>query len=181
MEYLEEHDNLRRKTSIHDNQNNNISLSTKPGNNKFQKNVELTPIADRKNSEAMRNEVLNKMNVLKKKKPGCLLLGICGGQSSGKSVISSYLKKHLKHSKIICEKDFFIGNKDRRKSLAEEKLKNIDLNNENDEYPNTRKHRLVETNSIQCFDFETFKSNLESVQKGNVTKFQKWDKEKHIM
>jgi uridine kinase len=173
MEYIDDHNNLRKYSEeVSD-------LKAKPLT-KEKYNLELTPSANRKNSEAVMQDIKLDINQRVKKGAKILIMGICGGQSSGKSKISAYLKKHINNSTIISEKDFFIGNRDRRKSLAEEKLKYLDIN-EDDEYPNTRKHRLVETNSLKCFDFDALKNSLISLKLGNATKFQSWDKEKSIM
>jgi uridine kinase len=173
MEYIDDQTNLRKYSEeVSD-------LKAKPINKEIY-NLELTPSANRKNSEAVMKEFESNINQRLKKGTKILVMGICGGQSSGKSKISAYLKKHINNSIIVSEKDFFIGNRDRRKSLAEEKLKYLDIN-EDDEYPNFRKHRLVETNSLKCFDFEALKNSLISLKAGNATKFQSWDKEKSIM
>lgn len=173
MEYIDEQNNLRKYSE-------EVSeLKAKPLT-KERANVELTPNANRKNSEVVMQGLKTEMNQLFKKGSSVFIIGICGGQSSGKSMITAYLKKHINASTIISEKDFFIGNRDRRKSLADEKSKYIEVNEE-DDYPNFRKNRLVETNSIKCFDFDALKSNLMSLKSGKSTKFQSWDKEKNVV
>lgn len=173
MEYIDEHNNLRKYSEEVN------ELKAKPLTKELS-NLELTPSANRKNSENLMQDLKTEVTEMLKKGKHILIIGICGGQSSGKSKISAYLRKHINNSLIISEKDFFVGNRDRRKSLAEEKLKHLDIN-EDDEYPNFRKHRLVETNSLKCFDFDALKSNLINLKSGNATKFQSWDKEKSTM
>ncbi len=173
MEYIDEQKDLRKYSEeVND-------LKAKPLVKEIS-NIELTPNANRKNSEFFMQEVQS--NIIKKLKNGnkIFIIGICGGQSSGKSIISAYLKKHINSSLIISEKDFFVGNQEKKKSLVDEKLKYLEANEE-DEYPNFRKNRLVETNNLKCFDFEALKSNLNSLKIGNSTKFQSWDKEKNVM
>lgn len=172
MEYLEEHNELRR-TNINETPNQQIIKSNK---------IELTPNANRKNSDFIINEMKTELSsVMNKHSRGVLIIGICGGQSSGKSMISAYLKKHLTNSYIISEKDFFIGNKERRKSITDDKLKFIDLHNDDDGYSNLRKQRLVETNSIKCFDLDSMYIAIKNIKEGKVTKIQSWDKDKYVM
>ena len=186
MEWLEEHDNLRRKGSVNAPDSSNPkadSISKNMNNykdNLNNNNVELTPNSNRKNSDFLINELANAMNSKNKEKGGStFLIGICGGQSSGKSLISLYLKKHVKDAIILTEKDFFIGNKDRRKSL-DDKGKTIE-SSFNDDYPIVRKNRLIEINNIKNFDLQALKIALTSIKNKEITNVQSWDKEKQVV
>ncbi len=159
MEFLEE--NLGR------NDNKNLNL-----------NPELTPSSIRKSSDAMKEELNTNLKNLLLDKRGTLIIGICGGQSSGKSSISQYLQKNLPHTAIISEKDFFIGSKERRKSTVEEKM-NI-LNMTDDEYSVSRKHRLVEINSYKNFDWDGLSNVICQFKNKEVVQIPTWDKEKQL-
>jgi hypothetical protein len=156
MEFLDEHGDLRRQTP------------------KEVDKLELTPSNNRKNSEAFLNEVNNLKNMFSDRKT--IVIGICGGQSCGKSLISLYIKKHIANTEIISEKDFFVGNKERRKSTMDEKISV--LNMIDDDYPVPRKQRLAEVNNLKNFDFETLKDNLIAFKDGKVANFPTWDKDK---
>lgn len=193
MEFLEEHDNLRRKYSKEDTMkertdklNKNMSNYNNDGSCINNTRVELTPNANRKNSDFLIHELQNNMNsmILDKNNSGVLFLGICGGQSSGKSLISLYIKKHIKNCILISEKDFFIGNTDRRKSLDDHKnnkFTELNKQDESEDFPNSRKHRLIDTNNIKNFDIDGLKKVIASIKEGKQTKVQGWDKDKNCM
>ena len=118
-----------------------------------------------------------------KNNSGVLFIGICGGQSSGKSLISLYIKKHIKNCILISEKDFFIGNTADRRKSEENKGKFTDLNkqDEGEDFPIARKQRLIDTNNIKNFDIDGMKKVIASIKEGKQTKVQGWDKDKNCM
>lgn len=192
MEFLEEHDNLRRKYSKEDSMkertdklNKNMSNYNKDGSSVNNTKVELTPNANRKNSDFLIHELQNNLNsmISDKNNSGVLFLGICGGQSSGKSLISLYIKKHIKNCILISEKDFFIGNTADRRKSEENKGKFTDLNkqDESEDFPIARKQRLIDTNNIKNFDIDGMKKVIASIKEGKQTKVQGWDKDKNCM
>ena len=192
MEFLEEHDNLRRKYSKEDSMkertdklNKNMSNYNKDGSSVNNTRVELTPNANRKNSDFLIHELQNNMNsmISDKNNSGVLFIGICGGQSSGKSLISLYIKKHIKNCILISEKDFFIGNTADRRKSEENKGKFTDLNkqDEGEDFPIARKQRLIDTNNIKNFDIDGMKKVIDSIKEGKQTKVQGWDKDKNCM
>lgn len=160
MEFVDEHDNLRRqgKETPKD-----ISQTLTPSNN-------------RKNSESYMNEVQQLKNIFGDKP--FIVIGICGGQSCGKSLISLYFQRHLQNTVIISEKDFFVGNKERRKSAVDEKVSVLTMND--DDYSINRKQRLADINNIRNFDWDNFTSCLKSFKEGKPTLFPTWDKEKGV-
>lgn len=168
MEHLDEHDNLKfidsndKKPSSHT-PKNNISLSM------------LTPNSNRKNSDFLVNNM--RMNDLQKlvKNKNVVVLGFCGAQSSGKSLIAYYFRKHLINSVYISEKDYFIPSKEKRKKTTDEKIGSIGLNIEED-YPLERKERLTEVNMYKNFDFEKLCKDVQSLQKGKSINLQYYDK-----
>lgn len=177
MEFLEEHDDLRRKDD-----SNMKKEKQKHKNSVTYKDVELTPNANRKNSDFIIQEIKNNFsNIEKNNNNKIKLIAICGGQSSGKSMISLYFKNRLKHAKILCEKEFFIGQKERKKSVSGSDVKSKIINSEDDGYPESRKTRLIETNSIKCFDFNALKNALYDFVSGKKVSVQGWDKENNTV
>lgn len=159
MEYLEEHNTLRR-------------------NNEKEAKIELTPSSNRKNSDYAKTEINNNLHSIVSNSKQNFVIGICGGQSSGKSMISMYLNKHLENTVIVSEKDFFIGNKERRRSTADEKMSI--LNMADDDYSTTRKHRLAEVNNLKNFDWDSLVNVICQFKKGEIAKVPTWDKEKNF-
>jgi len=177
MEFISDHDNLgAKKESTNSNSKTNSQYKGLSVTNSS-----LTPISNRKNSDyILHSEISEIQSQMDNSENKFMIIGICGGQSSGKSLITLYLTKHLKGALVVSEKDYFIGtSKERRKSFNEDKLQI--LNSSDDDYSVKRKHRLVETNSLRCFDWESLKNSLINLRKGNVTNFQSWDKEKNEM
>lgn len=170
MEFLEEHEGLR--TSISD-------QAVKEGLTEITPTVglELTPAANRKNSDFVINELNQNIQTLIGR-GSTIVIGICGGQNCGKSSISLYLKKHLSKTVILSEKDFFVGVKDRKKSTVDEKMSVLNMTD--DDYSVTRKHRLHEVNTIKNFDWDCLKNVILSIKDGKTTSIPTWDKEKNI-
>ena len=165
MESTDEHLNLRK--SNHETQTSS----------KQTQQAQLTPISNRKNSEALKEEVEHNIQsfMLNKKN---IIFGICGGQSSGKSSIALYLQKNISKTVIISEKDFFIGNQDRRKSQLDEKI-NV-LNMIEDDYLVGRKNRLAEVNNIKNFDWDLLKFIMNDFKNGKKVMIPSWDKERNV-
>lgn len=170
MEFLEEHEGLKRVSDT-DNKGAQEVIKTKNP-------LELTPAANRKNSDFVINELSTNIQSLISKGSNIIVIGMCGGQSCGKSSISLYLKKYLKGTYIISEKDFFIGQRERRKSTADEKMSILNMTD--DEYSVQRKHRLFEVNNIRNFDWESLKNVITSLKEGKSTSIPTWDKDKNV-
>lgn len=171
MEHLDEHDNLKFKDS-----NNEIKKNTSHQTPKNNMNLSmLTPNSNRKNSDYIVNNI--RMNDLQKliKNKNVVVLGFCGAQSSGKSLIAYYFRKHLINSVYISEKDYFIPSKEKKKKTTDEKIGSIGLNIEED-YPLERKERLTEVNMYKNFDFEKLCSDIKTLQKGKPINLQYYDK-----
>lgn len=167
MEYLEEVDSLRIKES-------KSSLEYTISSN----HPKLTPNSNRKNSDYVMLEVSQIMKEAINKKDNILFIGICGGQSCGKSSISQYLQKNLKNVFILSEKDFFLGGpRERRRSFDD---KDDILNNNFDGYSIERKYRLVNINSPRNFDWDYLEEVMKSLKNKQPTKIPFWDKEKNI-
>ena len=171
MEYLEETQDLRKKSPIDkkDKEKNN--------QNKPRKEMDLTPSNIRKNSESFMIEINANLSKAVKDKNN-IIIGMCGGQSCGKSLISLYMNKNLYKSAIISEKDFFIGNKERRKSTVEEKLDVLNMTD--DDYSINRKNRLADINNINNFDFESLANCLKDYKDKKSIEIPTWDKEKGV-
>lgn len=139
------------------------------------KNINMASVSKRKNSESfvlnLNNNVLNAF-----KNKNNIIIGICGGQSCGKSLISSYIDKLLEKTEILSEKDFFIGNKERRKSNVDDKINVLQMTD--DDYSTTRKNRLAEINNYNNFDFESLIRCLTDFSEGKTINIPTWDKEK---
>lgn len=174
MESTDEHTNLRKSFTNHDTQTS--SKQTPHTQTQTQTPHTQTPISNRKNSEALKEEVEHNIQSMLNKKN--IIFGICGGQSSGKSSIALYLQKNISKTVIISEKDFFIGNQDRRKSQLDEKI-NV-LNMVEDDYLVGRKNRLAEVNNIKNFDWDLLKFIMNDFKNGKKVMIPHWDKEKNV-
>jgi uridine kinase len=108
----------------------------------------LTPIISKKNKET---------------KNGVYIVGICGGQGSGKTKLSDALAKRVYGCRVIEEKHFFKGNKVSRKlSQGDE-----DLMGDYDCYPRERKVFLAEFNDPFSYDYSKISQILKDLKNNN--------------
>ena len=100
-----------------------------------------------------------------------LLIGICGGQASGKKKISEYFHNHIKRSETICEMSFFKPNeKDRQLSKEDEYLAK-DYNF----YSKDRRLYLIDICNPDFYDYEKFYNVLKKLSEGEKVQIPYFD------
>ncbi|MCQ2820979.1 MAG: hypothetical protein MJ252_27285 [archaeon] len=114
-------------------------------------------------------------NARKKVKNKIVVLGLCGGHSSGKSKIAEYYKRNLPHSEIIAEKDFFKTIRRKRKfSEADDPLIG-----DTEGYDHERKELLTDLSEPQNYDHEHLIKVLNDLIQKQKVKYPFYDEEKN--
>lgn len=103
-----------------------------------------------------------------------LLVGMCGGQASGKSKIVSYFHEKISKSDCIAEKDFFILGDKQRTISDEDKA----LIQENDAYDLKRRLYLIDLTDYHSYDYERFYKTLIELSEGKTVTIPVFDEEK---
>lgn len=88
-----------------------------------------------------------------------VLIGLCGGQSSGKTKIAQYYQKNIPNSKVISEKGYF-KNRTRKLSANEPFIEDFDG------YSKERKTLLIELSKPDSYDHEALIETLTNLVKG---------------
>ena len=99
------------------------------------------------------------------------MIGICGGQASGKKKISGFFHNHIKRSETICEMSFFKPiEKDRQLSKEDESLtKDYDF------YSKERRLYLIDVCNPDFYDYEQFYDVLKKLSEGQTVKIPYFD------
>jgi hypothetical protein len=139
MEYLK---NLQKKTDEEEYDDLKLTYSFTP-----------QPTLNRKYSNLEREID----TLFKEVKGKTKIFGICGGTSCGKSKITHYFQSRIDRSVIICEKDFFDKNKDSatKKAFVDDKENLFVLSNSDDGWSSERKHKLINYNDPDCYDWDS--------------------------
>ena len=101
---------------------------------------------------------------------------ICGGQSSGKTLIANYISNKMTgRTMTIIEEDFFMGaNLNQRKkslSLDKETL----LTDQKSNFTQENKLRLIEFSQIESYDWEKFCEIIQKLKNKESTLAPKFD------
>jgi uridine kinase len=111
-----------------------------------------------------------KLSVESFKKP-VLFIGICGGQASGKKMISEYFNHHIKNSETICEMSFFNPEEKNRKISKEDEY----LIKDNDFYSKERRLYLIDRCNPDSYDYDKFYETLKNLSERKEVKIPYFD------